>query len=342
MQERNERLIGESSAFMALLEDVSQLAQLDKPVLIAGERGTGKEQVAARLHYLSERWGQPWLKLNCAAISDSLLDSELFGHEAGAFSGAARQHKGYFERADGGTLFLDEVATTSLQVQEKILRVVEYGELTRLGGDKVLTVDVRLIAASNEHLPGLVRQNRFRADLLDRLAFDVLTIPPLRARQEDIVILAEHFALGMIKELRRSYFPGFRQSAINALQEYTWPGNVRELKNVVERSVYRSRDHDAPVRDIIFDPFHSPFTEEIPAGSSSDEGIAPKAVPSATDSSITSFRQSRQSFKDYIHTVEKDILAATLQQTQFNQRRAAELLGLTYDQLRGYLRKYKL
>ncbi len=339
MQERAERLIGESSAFIAMLERASQLAALDKPVLVVGERGTGKELVAARLHYLSDRWGQPWLKLNCAAISDSLLDSELFGHEAGAFSGATRPHRGYFERADGGTLFLDEVATTSLRVQEKILRVVEYGEFSRLGGEKIHKVDVRLVAATNDHLPGLVAQKRFRADLLDRLAFDVITLPPLRSRPEDILLLAEHFALGMTKELMRDYFPGFSHRAARALEEYPWPGNVRELKNVIERSVYRSVEPEVPVDTIVFDPFASPYV------ATQAEALAPQPEAPAEPvgaSPLQNFLHAAKPLKAYMQMQEAELLGAALSHCQFNQRKTARLLGLTYDQLRGLLRKYKL
>ena len=254
-----DRLLGESPAFLEVLDLVSQVASLAKPVLIVGERGTGKELIAARIHYLSSRWDQEYLKMNCAAISESLLESELFGHEAGAFTGAAKLRKGRFERADRGSLFLDELATTSPLVQEKLLRVIEYGEYERLGGSRTLTTDVRLICATNEDLPALAAKGQFREDLLDRLAFDVITLPPLRSRPEDIMLLAEQFAISMALALEREYFPGFTESARKTLRSYHWPGNVRELKNVVERSVYRSQDPDAPVDVIAIDPFESPF-----------------------------------------------------------------------------------
>ena len=232
-----DRMVGESPVFLMALEAVSQVAPLEKPVLVVGERGTGKELIAARLHYLSNRWDNEFLKLNCAAISDSLIESELFGHEAGSFTGATRAHQGRFERADGGTLFLDEVATTSGLVQEKLLRVIEYGEFERVGGRKTLRVNVRLVAATNEDLPRLASEGRFRMDLLDRLAFDVITLPPLRERAEDIPLLAEYFAINMASELGRDYFPGFTPAAETALETYRWPGNLRELKNVSLRRV---------------------------------------------------------------------------------------------------------
>lgn len=338
--DRTDRMIGESSRILEVQEQVSRIAPLNKPVLIVGERGTGKELVAARVHFLSERWGQPFLKLNCAAISESLLDSELFGHEAGAFSGATKQHKGYFERADGGTLFLDELATTSPQVQEKILRVIEYGELTRLGGDRLLEVDVRLVAATNGDLPALAAEEKFRSDLLDRLAFDVITVPPLRERREDIPLLAEFFALGMVKEMRREYFPGFTARAAAALRDYDWPGNVRELKNVVERAVYRSPAADDPIDRIIFDPFDSPFRPVArPAGSVSPQNDRPDDARADPDL-LQAFLAADRDFKSHIRHQEIALIEKAYARCQYNQRKTADFLGLTYDQLRGYLRKY--
>ena len=220
----DDRLLGESPAFLRILEEVSRVAPLEKPVLLVGERGTGKELIAARLHFLSNRWESQYLKMNCAAISDSLLESELFGHEAGAFTGATKTHHGRFERAHGGSLFLDELATTSALVQEKLLRIIEYGEFERVGGNRTLTCDVRLIAATNEDLPRLAKLGRFRHDLLDRLAFDVLTIPPLRERGSDTLLLANHFAVNMTKELGREYFPGFSSTANAALSDRVGAG----------------------------------------------------------------------------------------------------------------------
>jgi psp operon transcriptional activator len=244
---------------MAMLEHVSQAARLVKPVLVIGERGTGKELIASRLHYLSERWDQQLIKVNCAALTESLLESELFGHEAGAFTGASRRHIGRFEQANGGTLVLDELGTIPLRMQEKILRVIEYGEFQRVGGTDTLTTDVRIVGATNEDLPKLADQGRFRPDLMDRLAFDVIHVPPLRARPEDIPTLAYHFAVNITSELKRSVFPGFGPSAAAALQSHDWPGNVRELKNAVERSVYRADDPSQPINHMLFDPFASPY-----------------------------------------------------------------------------------
>ena len=332
MPPEQERLGGESPAFVRVLEEVSQIAPLNKPVLIVGERGTGKELIAARLHYLSQRWESILLKLNCAAISDALLETELFGHEAGAFTGATRVHHGRFERAHGGTLFLDELATTSQLVQEKILRVIEYGEFERLGGNKTLSVDVRLIAATNVDLPTLANAGRFRADLLDRLAFDVITLPPLRSRPEDILLLANQFAVNMANALGREYFAGFSATARQMLLDHTWPGNVRELKNAVERSVYRSSDPDAEIGNIVLDPFDSPYRPF------SATPVAAPAAIYATQSVPTLPVDLKRASKNF----EQELLQRALETAQFNQRKAATLLELTYDQLRGYLRKYRM
>ena len=250
-----DNLLGEANSFLEVLEQVSRLAPLNKPVLIIGERGTGKELIANRLHYLSGRWDGPFISLNCAALNENLLDTELFGHEAGAFTGAQKRHPGRFERADGGTLFLDELATAPMLVQEKLLRVIEYGELERVGGSQPLRVNVRLVCATNANLPEMVAEEKFRADLLDRLAFDVVQLPPLRERKSDIMLLAEQFAIQMCRELGLPLFPGFSESAQETLLAYRWPGNIRELKNVVERSVYRHGSSETELDNIIIDPF---------------------------------------------------------------------------------------
>ena len=191
--------------------------------------------------------------MNCAALNDNLLDSELFGHEAGAFTGASKRHPGRFERADGGTLFLDELATAPMLVQEKLLRVIEYGELERVGGSQPLQVNVRLVCATNADLPQMVEEGHFRADLLDRGLRRGTA--PLRDRQSDIMLLANQFAIQMCRELGLPLFPGFSERATATLLGYRWPGNIRELKNVVERSVYRHGDSEHELDAIIINPF---------------------------------------------------------------------------------------
>jgi len=326
-RQQEQPLIGESRAFLDILEHVSRVAQLNRPVLVIGERGTGKELIAARIHYLSPRWDQPFVKLNCAALAESLLETELFGHEAGSFTGATRRRLGRFELANEGSLFLDELSNTSSRVQEKVLRVIEYGELERVGGNETIRTDVRIIGATNEDLPALAESGRFRADLLDRLAFDVITLPPLRDRREDIMPLAEYFAVKMAGELGLELFEGFTESARNQLLDYPWPGNVRELKNVVERAVYSSADDNGQVDEIQFDPFESPWRP----GANEPENPGQAAAPGGP-----------YDFKEHIQQTEIDLLKTALEQNRFNQKKTAEHLGMTYHQLRGYLRKYEL
>ena len=326
----DQHIIGEAPAFLEMLEHVSRAAPLDKPVLVVGERGTGKELISARLHFLSDRWEQSVVKVNCAALTESILESELFGHEAGAFTGAVKTHIGHFERADGGTMILDELATISLRMQEKILRVIEYGEIQRVGGSDTIRVDVRIVGSTNSDLPALAAEGKFRKDLLDRLAFDVITIPPLRERLEDVMTLAHAFAVNMAAELRHSYFPGFSPRASSALLKHDWPGNVRELKNTVERSVYRAEDAEKPISRIAFDPFDSPYK-----------------LQGREDGEKSPARQRRApllpaDLPRRLLDTEKELLLAALDKARFNQRMAADLLNLSYHQFRGKLKKHAI
>ncbi|WP_088331762.1 phage shock protein operon transcriptional activator [Lacimicrobium sp. SS2-24] len=352
---QQDNLLGQSNSFLEVLEQVSQIAPLDKPVLVIGERGTGKELIAARLHYLSKRWEQNYLKLNCAALNDNLLESELFGYEAGAFTGASKRREGRFETAHNGTLFLDELANTSGLIQEKLLRVIEYGEFERVGGSRSVKVDVRLIAATNEDLPSLAEQGSFRADLLDRLAFDVITLPPLRERPEDILMLAEHFAINMARELDMELFSGFTEKAKRTMLEYDWPGNIRELKNAVERAVYRCNNPHLPVHEMVLDPFASPyrpkqFIKPRPAleQRSDTTTVTTSETTNGSDKSTAINGHTPPSFafpvdlKSLSQNFEIDLIRSALSDSQFNQKKTAEKLGLTYHQLRGYLKKYNL
>lgn len=324
MSEHTDALLGESNLFLEVLEQVSKIARLDKPVLVIGERGTGKELIARRLHFLSPRWQGPFISLNCAALNENLLDSELFGHEAGAFTGAQKRHQGRFERADGGTLFLDELATAPMLVQEKLLRVIEYGQLERVGGSQPLQVSVRLVCATNDDLPALAQQGRFRADLLDRLAFDVVQLPPLRLRHSDILLLAEQFAIQMCRELGLPLFAGFTPLAIETLLSYPWPGNIRELKNAVERSVYRHNSSEEPLDNIVINPFAAP--EDITAAPTATQESALPALP--------------LDLRRWQHDCEAQLLSKALEAARYNQRATADLLGLTYHQLRAMMKKH--
>ncbi|WP_336290311.1 phage shock protein operon transcriptional activator [Aeromonas dhakensis] len=339
MTTATESLLGESNAFLEIIEQASRLAPLRKPVLIIGERGTGKELIAHRLHYLSARWDQSFVTVNCATLSESLLETELFGHEAGSFTGAAKRHQGRFERADGGTLFLDELATTSARVQEKLLRVIEYGEFERVGGAKALKVDVRLVCATNEDLPALADKGQFRHDLLDRLAFDVITLPPLRERRDDILMLAEHFAHGMTRELGYPLFAGFSRKATQLLLDYPWPGNVRELKNVVERSIYRQGNPQLPLAELVLNPFDSPWR---PLARTDTAAALPSEAQPAQPAPLAAAAALPLDLKQAVAGYEINLLKQALQQSQYNQRKAAQLLALSYHQFRGMLRKYQL
>jgi len=325
---QDQQLVGESPAFLEVLEQVSRVAPLNRPVLVIGERGTGKELIAARIHFLSGRWDYPFIKMNCAALAESLLETELFGHEAGSFTGAAKRRLGRFELANRGSLLLDELSNTSSSVQEKILRVIEYGEFERVGSSESIHTNVRIIGATNEDLPALAAQGKFRSDLLDRLAFDVITLPPLRERPEDIMTLATHFAVRMAGELGQEVFNGFGETARQKLMAYAWPGNIRELKNVVERAVYGSLDDEQPISNITFDPFASPWR---PGGTTTEEKTASPALP-----------DQPYDFKQHVQQEEIRRLKHALEASRFNQKKTAEFLGMTYHQLRGYLRKYDL
>ena len=334
------QMIGSSLSFLDAVEKASAAAALNRPVLVIGERGTGKELIADRLHRLSPRWSQTLVSLNCAALPDNLIDAELFGYEPGAFTGAQRARAGRFEDADGGTLFLDEIGTLSSQAQERLLRVVEYGELTRLGSNKPVSVDVRLVGATNEDLPGLVARGRFRADLLDRLSFEVITLPPLRERAEDIDVLALHFARRMAAELGWPRFPGFTPRVIEQLATWHWPGNVRELKNVVERALYRWGDPDRPIGQLVLDPFESPWRPRPHpaaafAAAAIDPAIEAAAMPPPRLESI-------QDLRGAVAAYEKEILECALERHRHNQRRTAAALNLSYDQLRHSLKRHGL
>jgi psp operon transcriptional activator len=340
--ERAEQFIGQSLAFLDAVERASRAAPLNRPVLVIGERGTGKELIAERLHHLSSRWAGPLIIMNCAALPENLIEAELFGHEAGSFTGAAKTRHGRFEEADGGTLFLDELGTLSMPAQDRLLRAVEYGEITRIGASKPISVDVRIVAATNANLPTQVEKGKFRADLLDRLSFEVITLPPLRARQGDVSLLAEHFGRRMGLELDWTNWPGFTPRALAELEAYPWPGNVRELRNVIERAVYRHEDPERPIDEINFDPFHSPWA---PTGSEPRHlAQAPVQVDAVEEVvvALPSPPASTNDFRAAVSEYERRLLEDALQRNRFNQRATAAALNLSYDQLRHALKRHKL
>lgn len=328
--ETMQTVIGESHALNTALDHISNLAGIDRSILVTGERGTGKEIAANRLHFLSSRWQGPFIKLNCASLPETLLDSELFGYEPGAFTGARRSHQGRFERADEGTLFLDELGTMPLALQEKLLRVIEYGELERVGGSQTIKVDVRIVAATNADLPTMATKGKFRWDLLDRLTFDVVNMPPLRTRDGDITLLAEHFAVRFAAESGWHHFPGFSPNAKGELHRYHWPGNVRELRNVIERSLHRQGEDGEQIAELVINPWP-------------DRPIEKSDTPTPETPSRNDLNSELPGdLRAALDQQEASWLEQALSQTAHNQKQAAALLGLSYDQIRGLMRKHGL
>jgi psp operon transcriptional activator len=344
-------LLGESEALLKAKDRISQAAKVDRPVLLLGGRGTGKELAAARLHLLSARWRGPYVTLNCAALSPGLIDAELFGHEAGAFTGAGRRRPGRFEAADGGTLFLDEVGHLSLEAQARILRVVEYGRLQVVGSPLERQVDTRIVAATNADLRRMCRSGAFLPDLWDRLSFEVIELPPLSARHGDVGLLARHFGARMARELGWEEPPVLSPGAVAALEARPWPGNVRELKNVIERTVYRlGRPGPGPVEvgpgDLRLEAdlwgCGGPGAEP-PHGSgpSAEAGPGPTAAPAAAPdpSAPPELPLAPGRFEAWLAGRGLGLIEAALDRSGRHQGRAAELLGLSYHKFRALRRR---
>ena len=321
--------LGQSEAFLSFQERLSLVAPIDRPVLLMGERGTGKELAASRLHYLSKRWQGPLVALNCAALNPTLIESELFGYEKGAFTGAEQRRTGRFEAADQGTLFLDEIGNIPMEVQEKILRVVEYGIFERVGSSDSIETDVRIVAATNADLLALTREGKFMQDLLDRLSFEVLVLPPLRERKGDVPLLAHHFAARMAYEMDREETPQFSDEAMAELEGHSWPGNVRELKNLVERAVYRSES--ALITEIVFDLFQGPQPKRP---------SEPQESPSSRSMEPRQAELMKLPLKEALRELTLSRVIAALDEAKYNQRRAAQSLGMSYHQFRGLYRKH--
>ncbi len=328
--------LGQSDAFLEFQEKISKVAPIDRPVLILGERGTGKELAASRIHFLSKRWQKPLVTLNCSALTPTLIGSELFGYEKGAFTGAGSRRPGRFEKASEGTLFLDEIGTIPMEVQEKILRVVEYGNFERVGSSDSIHVDVRIVAATNVDLVLMAQSGEFKQDLLDRLSFEVIYVPPLRERKGDIPVLANHLAARMAFELGRDAMPRISSQALKSLEAYLWPGNIRELKNVIERAVYKSSS--GIINEISFNPFNNPY------GIVLENKVVPKEKGKnilGIDEPINIMNQIlTKPFKEALGELEWHLLSTALKECRFNQKKAARKLGLSYDQFRGIKKKY--
>lgn len=342
--------IGQSESFHALLDRVSDAASLDKPVIVVGERGTGKEMIASRLHFLSPRWEAQFVKVNCAAFTDAMLDRELFGE---TFMDGQEDTNGRFYEADGGTIFLDNIDALSPRLQEKLMRAVEYGEYEAGGEAYTQQVNVRIVTATGIDLPAAVARGEFRVDLVDRLAFDVITIPPLRYRPEDIAPLAEHFGRKIAASLGAESFAGFTPEMMVELETRTWTGNVRELKAVIERNVaqafLRDESLSTPIAALSFDPFEGPYRlrDTAPILSKAapiyKEGIASTDGSPITEPPQTSITaDSIASFADRIMTFERRLIDEALSLSEGHQGKAAKYLDLTYHSFRGLLRKHGL
>ena len=311
-------IVGESSAMQDVFRWIDRVARSDSTVMIYGESGTGKELVARAIHAGSSRGSGPFIRVNCGALSDSLLDSELFGHERGAFTGAEKQRRGRFELADGGTLFLDEVATVAPQTQIRLLRVLQERELERVGGEETIPVDVRIIAATNQPVDQLLEGSAFREDLFYRLHVVPLTLPPLRERREDIPLLAGHF-MEKLKKRTCSHASEISPSALERLAEYEWPGNVRELENVVERALVLAEGSELGLSDLPpLESHHRPHGLET-SGELSASGL---------------------DLNEVVEGMEERLLRKALDQAKGVKAEAARLLGLKPSALYYKLEKY--
>lgn len=316
-------IVGQSSEMKSIARLVEKIAPSKATVLIQGESGTGKEVIARAIHRQSERRDKPFVAINCAAIPEALLESELFGYEAGAFTDAKRRKKGIFEMADGGTLFLDEISGMRLEMQAKLLRVLEWGNLRRLGGTKDIKVDLRIIAATNRDIKGLIEERGFREDLFYRLSVVVIDVPPLRDRVKDIDL----FVAAFVAEFSESMGKGVRgisEEAMHLLRGYGWPGNIRELRNVIERAVILCEGEEIE-------------SQHFPA-----EIVGRQRTPRLVPSLEVPLDEEGIDLKRTVAELEKRMIEEALRKTGGNQSQAARLLGISRDVLRYSLQKYDL
>jgi DNA-binding NtrC family response regulator len=314
--EDTDELVGRTPAMLEVFKNIGRVAPTSEPVLIVGESGTGKELVANAIHKNSERAGQPFIKVNSAALSPTLLESELFGHEKGAFTGAVARRQGRFEQAHTGTLFLDEIGDLDIDLQAKLLRVLQTGQFERVGGDSTLAVDVRLVAATNRDLPTRIGEGRFREDLFYRLNVVTIGLPPLRQRRDDIPLLAEH----ILHRLADKYdWPGLALSpdALTYLMAQPWPGNVRELQNALARAAILARGRVIGIADL-----QAPASPAHPA-----------SEVSATGSLL---------LRDILAETERRVIRQALEQEKWNRTQAARVLGISRRQLFDKIRQYGL
>ncbi|MBN1794069.1 MAG: sigma-54-dependent Fis family transcriptional regulator [Candidatus Omnitrophica bacterium] len=335
--DEGECIIGSSPKMQEIYKLIGQVAPQDVTVLLRGESGTGKELIARAIYHHSRRANSPFLPVNCAAIPENLLESELFGHEKGAFTDAQAQRIGKFEQCDRGTIFLDEIGDMSLPIQAKLLRVLQERKITRLGSNTPINVDVRLIAATNKNLETLMKERLFREDLYYRLNVVSITIPPLRERKKDIADLAVYFLSRYARELGRT-ITGFSNEALERLQAYSWPGNIRELENTIKRLCILSKsDHIlADELPVFAEGKKETGTDELIKEQQSLETVLDSLYRQLSSLSGTDKKQ------DMLTTVEKALIVNALKETKGNQLKAAKILGMNRNTLHNKIEKYRI
>ena len=338
LEDSSELFIGRSTAMLEVFKDIGRVSKQDVPILVRGESGTGKELVARALFQYSHRYEGPFLAVNCAALPDNLLESELFGHEKGAFTGAESRRIGKFEQCNNGTLFLDEIGDMAPTVQAKVLRVLQDQRFERVGGNNELTTDVRIIAATNRPLEQMVEDGEYREDLLYRLNGVTIELPPLRERRDDVKLLIQHFLRQAKVELNKPALEGLAPETLELLMAYDWPGNVRQLRAVIRRCVLDSS------MSVIFSDI---LPKEIQRLENSEEGSSsPKDKVSAAGTGLPSLIQrllaekSSNIYAEAMEYMERYVLVEVLRATEGNQSQAAEMLGITRGKLRDRINSY--
>jgi len=307
--------IAKTPSMKHLLQQAQIYAPINRPILIRGERGTGKELIAKFIHESSDRKNKPFVAINCAAMTEQLLTSEIYGHEKGAFTGADTSRIGKLEQADGGTLFFDEIGNMSLSFQQKIIRVVEYQEFEKVRGTEKIKVDVRILSATNADLEEMMDEKLFMRDLYDRLTFAEIRIPPLRERREDIPSMIVQFVQNLHEEIPNLLNKKFKKEVVNSLMDYHWPGNIRELKNFVERIYLGPADQEITL-------------EDLPLEMGGEKVIESKLNFSGT-------------FDEQVDLFKEQLIQNALLESNGKQKLASDILGMTYDQFRHYFKKFK-